>query len=383
MSTPLPRSEFPVAQRYIYLNHASAGPLPVSSATELETFVRSQTEIGVRGTFPYDLRLPEYRERIAGFVGAAGTDVALLTNTSAGASTIAAGFDWREGDEVLLCDNEFPANAIPWVALERRGVSVRLMPTARERLTPDVLRREISGRTRLVTVSWVSYADGYRHDIAGLAEVAHRAGALLCVDGMQALGVFPMDVKGADVDALYAGGAKWLLSLHGISMLYVGPRLREHLELALPGWRSMQDMWDFHNYHQPFSADAMRLESGTPNLIGALSLVCAVDLFERSGREAIAQHVLLLTDRLCQGLSRLGASISTLRGPTISSGIVTFSLPGCDSLEIGKFLESEGVAATARTTGIRMSPHGYNTTMEIDAVLEMLEKFTRLQVTVS
>ncbi len=374
MSTPLPRSEFAVTRRHVYLNHASAGVLPSSSVAAIETFVRAQAGDGVRGTFPYDLRMPEYRDRIGRFVGASGDEIALLTNTSAAANAVAGGLEWRPGDELLLCDNEFPANAIPWLALRRRGVDVRLLPTHRERLTPEVLRREISPRTRLVAVSWISYADGYRHDLAGLAGAAHEANVLLCVDAMQGLGAFPVDVKSAGVDALYAGAAKWILGLHGIAMLYVAPGLRERLEIATPGWRSMRDMWDFHNYDQPFTDDAMRLEGGTPNLIGALSFVCAVDLIERCGQEAVARHVLDLTDRLCEGLRGLGARVLTPRGEGVSSGIVTFDLPGRDSLELGRVLEDAGVVATARPTGIRISPHGYNTPEEIDVVLETLKK---------
>jgi cysteine desulfurase / selenocysteine lyase len=383
VSTPLPRSEFAVTERYAYLNHASAGVLPRSSVSEIEAFVRTHAAQGVLGTFPYDLKMPEYREKIGRFVGASGAEIAMLSNTSTAANAIAAGLGWRAGDQILLCDNEFPANAIPWIALQRRGVEVRLLPTARERLTPDVLRRELSSRTRLVAVSWVSYGDGYRHDLAGLGEAAHAAGAFFCVDAMQGLGAFPLDVKRLDIDALYAGGAKWMLGLHGTAMLYVGSRLRERLELAMPGWRSMRDMWDFHNYDQPFSAEAMRLEGGTPNLIGTLSLACAIDLIERSGREAIARHILSLTDRLCEGLQRAGAKLSTHRGKTISSGIVTFSIPGCDSVALGEALAREGIVATHRPTGVRVSPHGYNSTAEIDAVVETLEQLTRSKVLVT
>jgi cysteine desulfurase/selenocysteine lyase len=381
--TPLPRSEFAVTQRLVYLNHASAGVLPRSSITAIDAFLRSQAEEGVLGTFPYDLRMPEYRDRIGRFVGASGAEIAMLTNTSAAANAVAAGLDWRPGDELLLCDNEFPANAIPWIALRRRGVDVRLLPTARERLTPALLRQEISDRTRLVAVSWVSYADGYRHDLAGLSEAAHDAGALLCVDGMQGLGVFPIDVKNLGVDAFYAGAAKWMLGLHGIAMLYIGSRLRERLDLAMPGWRSMRDMWDFHNYDQAFSDEAMRLEGGTPNLIGALSFACAVDLIERGGQEAIARHVLALTDRLCEGLRRIGAELSTLRGEGISSGIVTFALPGWESVGLGQELARAGIVATYRATGVRISPHGYNTAAEVDVVLETLEKLTHAKALVS
>ncbi|MBV8530844.1 MAG: aminotransferase class V-fold PLP-dependent enzyme, partial [Candidatus Eremiobacteraeota bacterium] len=353
MTTPLPRSEFAVTERFIYLNHASAGVLPLSSVAAIDDFARAHAGRGVLGTFPYDLQMPEYRERIGRFVGAAGTQIALLSNTSAAANTIASGLDWRPGDEVVLCDNEFPANVIPWIALRRRGVVLRFLPTAQQRLTPDVLRREISARTRVVAVSWVSYADGYRHDLCGLADQAHRVGAFLCVDAMQGLGVLPVDVKSSGVDALYSGAAKWMLGLHGVAMLYLSERIRERLELAMPGWRSMRDMWDFHNYEQPFSADAMRFEAGTPALIGALSLASSVALFTRSGPEAIARHVLELTERLCMGLRRIGAEITTQRGEGISSGIVTFSIPGSDSLELGAALEKRRIVTTYRARGVR------------------------------
>jgi selenocysteine lyase/cysteine desulfurase len=383
VTTQLPRSEFAVARRYAYLNHASAGPLPLSSKSAIDEFLRAHAEEGVRGTFPHDRAMPHYRERIGRFIGASGKRIAIATNTSAAASIVASGFDWKPGDEALLCDNEFPANAVPWIALRERGVNVRLLQTQRERLTPDVLRRSIGPRTRIVAVSWVSYADGYRHDLAGLAQAAHDAGALLCVDAMQGLGAFPLDVSQLDVDAVYAGAAKWLLGLHGAALLYIGERLDRHVTLINPGWRSVEDMWDFHNYSQSFSRDAMRFESGTPNLIGTLSLVSAVDLFERSGKAHIAEHVLMLTDRLCEGLQRLAAQIHSHRGDGVSSGIVTFELPGHDVMTVGKALEDAGIVTTYRAGGVRVSPHGYNTISEIDVLLETLSQIVQRPMAVS
>lgn len=377
MTTPLPRSEFAVTQGYIYLNHAAAGVLPRSSTAAIEAFVRAHAEAGVLGTFPYDLRMPEYREKIGRFLGASGAEIAIAPNTSGAANLIALGLDWQPGDQVLLCDNEFPANAIPWIALRRRGVDVRLIPCDRERLTPKVLEHEISPRTRVVAVSWVSYGDGYRHDLAGLARVAHAAGALLCVDAMQGLGVFPIDVQALGIDALYAGGQKWMLALHGVAILYLCARLGERLQLRMPGWRSLRDMWDFQNYEQPFSKDAMRFEGGSPNLLGTLALVSAIDLFEQSGQSAIARHVLALTDRFCEGLHRLGAELSTLRGEAISSGIVKFSIPGHDGVALGQALEKEGIVTTYRSNGVRISPHGYNSFEEIEAALAAIARLTR------
>jgi cysteine desulfurase/selenocysteine lyase len=380
VTPPLPRSEFAITQRYVYLNNAAAGALPLCSTVAIEAFVRTHADAGVLGTYPYDEALPEYREKIGRFVGAAGNEIALVPNTSWAANIVALGVDWQPGDEVLLCDNEFPANAVPWIALRDRGVTVRQLATEPERLTPDALRRALSPQTRLVTVSWVAYADGYRHDLAALSDVAHRADALLCVDAMQGLGAFPLDVRATGVDALYAGAAKWMLGLHGVGLLYVRRQFGERLRLTMPGWRSLQDMWDFHNYDQPFSSDAMRFEGGTPNLIGALSLVSSIGLFERTGPQAIAKHILGLTDRLCDGLRRLGAEVSSLRGEGVSSGIVTFRLPGHDSVAVGRALQKEGIITTFRSGGVRISPHGYNTPEEIDTALEVLDHQIRAPI---
>lgn len=377
MTTPLPRSEFAVTRRYVYLNHASAGVLPRASVQAIEAFVRTHEDAGVLGTFPYDSCMPKYREKIGAFVGARGDQIATIPNTSWGANTIVLGIDWKAGDEVLLCDNEFPANVVPWLAVRDRGATVRFLSSQRERLTPDVLRREVSPRTRVVALSAVSYGDGYRHDLAGLAKAAHESRALLCVDAMQAAGVLPIDVRSAGVDALYAGAAKWMLGLHGIGFLYLSDRLAERMQLAAPGWRSMKDMWDFHNYDQQYSADAMRFESGTPNLLGTLSMVSAIDLFERCGRSAIEAHVLALTDRLCDALTRIGAEILSIRGDGVSSGIVAFRFADHDSIALGRVLQKEGIIATYRSGGIRVSPHGYNSADEIDATVETLAAATR------
>jgi len=370
VSTPLPRGEFTVTERLAYLNHAAVGVLPRSSLEALDELLRAHAQAGVLGTWPYDQRMPEFRERIAGFIGAKGAEIAMIPSTSIGASIVAQGIDWHEGDEVLLCDNEFPANAVPWYALRTRGVRVRLLSTLEERLTPDRLRREMTSRTRAVTVSWVSYADGYRHDLAALSDVAHAAGALLCVDAIQGLGALRLNVGDTGADTLYAGAGKWMLGLHGIGLLYVREDLIDRFALTMPGWRSMRDMWDFHAYEQPYAQEAMRFEGGTPNIVGTLSLVKSIDLFERCRPEAIERHVLQLTDHLCDRLTAAGAVVASPRGTGVSSGIVTFHMPGRDSVELGRALQRAGIVTTYRPTGVRAAPHGYNTVEEIDRLVD-------------
>ncbi len=375
--TPLPRSQFFVTQRYVYLNHAATGILPQQTHESLAAFLDAQANEGVVGVARYEMKMPAYREHIGRFIGATGSEIGVLRNTSDGANVVAQGLDWQPGDRVILSDNEFPANAIPWLALRRLGVEIDFIDTSRERMTPDVLRARMTDRTRVVTVSWVSFEDGYRHDLEALAKVTHERGAWFCVDAIQGLGAFPLDVRALDIDLLFSGGQKWLLALQGVSFVYVRDVLQDRLMTGSPGWRSMGDVWDFLNYDQPFAANASRFEGGTANFIGAVSLDRSISVIEAASTQAIGAHVLELTDHLSEGLRACGANLRTLRGPGISSGIVTFTLPGVDPVALGRALQSEGVVTTWRSSGIRVSPHGYNTHDEIDTLLRLVPEHAR------
>lgn len=378
MTTPLDRALFAVTENYAYLNHAAVGILPAPTRAALHAFIDAHATGGIARLWPYEQRMTQYRDRIAQFIGAQSGTIATLRNTSDGANAIAGGLSWNAGDEVILPDNEFPANAHAWLALRERGVNVTLIETAKERLTPDVLRRRITPQTKVVTVSWVSFADGYRHDLAALAEVAHANGALLCVDAIQGLGALPLDVRACGIDALYGAGAKWMMALQGVGFLYVRPEVLNRLSLAWPGWRSVEDMWDFLNYDQPPAQDATRFEGGTPNFAGALSLSESIEVLSAAGTSAIGAHVLALTDALAEGLRRAGARILSLRGEGVSSGIVTFRVPDADSVTIGKALQSQGFVTTYRSSGIRVAPHGYNTHAEIDAFVDAVREMRKV-----
>jgi selenocysteine lyase/cysteine desulfurase len=369
---PLAADEFAQIDGLAYLNHAAAGVLPRRTRDALLALINGQAERGVLGFLSAEAALPAIRERIRRFVGGSGNGVALLRNTGDGANVVARGLDWQQGDEIVLCDNEFGANAMPWLALRELGVVVRFIRTPHERMTPDVLRRELSSRTRVVAVSWVSFFDGYRHDLAALSELAHGAGAWFCVDAIQGLGAFPLDAGALGIDALYAGGAKWLLALPGASFLYLAPRLFERLVPRWRGWRDVANIWDFLDYDQPFAPDGSRFEGGTPNFHGSVAMSNSMDVIEAGGLERIAAHVLALTDHLVDGLHALGAEIATVRGPGVSSGIVTFALPGIDSVELGRRLGKANIVTTFRPTGVRVSPHGHNSIADIDRLLEEL-----------
>jgi len=233
--------------------------LPIATRDVLHAMIDDHAARGVLGTASREASMPEYRRRVAAFIGGSADEVAFLRNTGDGATVIAQGLDLGADDEVIIGANEFGSNAYPWLAQRARGTAVTIIDAPRERMTPDVLRRTMSSRTRLVAVSWVTFEDGYRHDLAALAEVAHAGGALFAVDAIQALGAFPLDVVATDVDAVYAGGAKWLMALQGVSFLWLRAALLERVALRAPGWRSVANMWNFLDYTQPAASNASRM----------------------------------------------------------------------------------------------------------------------------
>jgi cysteine desulfurase / selenocysteine lyase len=372
-AAPLAREAFALAPGLVYVNHAAVGVLPVATRDALHAMIDDHAERGVLGVAPRELAVPGYRRRIAELIGGRGEEIALLRNTGDGATVIAQGLDLGAGDEVITGANEFGANAYPWLVLRERGVTVTLIDAPRERMTPDVLRRYISSRTKVVAVSWVTFDDGYRHDLVALAEVAHAHGALFVVDAIQGLGAFPLDVTATGVDALYAGGAKWLMALQGVSFLWLRAALLDRVAVRLPGWRSVANMWDFFDYAQPPAPGASRYDGGTPNFIGALSLATSIDVLASAGIERIGAHVLALTDRLADGLRSRGWTVAGDRSSeAVKSGIVLFRKDGVDPVALGKRLSQAKIVTTYRANGIRVAPHGHNTPDDIDAILAAL-----------
>ena len=372
-AAPLAREAFALAPGLVYVNHAAVGVLPVATRDAVHAMVDDHAARGVLGTWSREAAVPDYRRRIAALIGGQGEEIALLRNTGDGATVIAQGLDLGAGDEVITGANEFGANAYPWLALRARGVAVTLIGAPHERMTPDVLRRYISARTKVVAVSWVTFDDGYRHDLAALADVAHAHGALFAVDAIQGLGAFPLDVNATGVDAVYAGGAKWLLALQGVSFLWLRANLLDRVALRLPGWRSVADMWDFLDYAQDPAPDASRYEGGTPNFLGALSLATSIDVLASAGIERIATHVLALTDRLVDGLrARRYAIVGDRSRDGVKSGIVLFRRDDVDPVALGKRLNEAKICTTYRATGVRVAPHGHNTQDDIDTILAAL-----------
>jgi selenocysteine lyase/cysteine desulfurase len=374
---PLPREQFPVTRRAVYLNHAGIGPLPVVAA---DAITNAALAFRDQGGFAYDHyveMMERTRAAAAELMGVPATDVAFVKNTSEGLGLCASGIDWQPGDRVIVPNHEFPSNVYPWLALRDRGVRVDLVE-------PIGVRRELpieqfeqalrEGPTKLVAVSWVQFGYGWRVDLAALGRLCRQHDALLCVDAIQGLGAIPAAFEAWGVDVAAAGAHKWLLSPHGTGIVAVSPRARAQIRPTAPGWASVAWRGEWDNLEYVPDPTARRYEGGEANLITIAGLGASIELLQSTGLDDVWAHV----DRLCRhaaaGLADLGAELRSVHDNDNRSGIVSFALAGRSADEVVGVLEARGILARARCGAVRLSPHAYNTVDEIDQVLAEIER---------
>ena len=236
------RGQMPIVRQWAYLDHAAVSPLPGPTREAIVAWAEEAATAGSTVWTGWSQRAEQVRLAAARLIGAEPEEIALAKNTTQGINFVAEGFPWQAGDNVVILADEFPANQYPWLHLAERGVETRRVPTNEGTVDLDRLAAACDGRTRIVSVSWVGYASGWRNDVDRLVEIAHGCGGLLCLDAIQGLGVFPLNVKHTAVDFLAADGHKWLLGPEGAGVFFLR---REHLDRLRPvglGWRKRQTL---------------------------------------------------------------------------------------------------------------------------------------------
>lgn len=367
------RSEFPVTETYIYMNHAGVAPLSRRVRDAMAEFIEDATLYGAVHADDWAEAAEACRLAAARLINADATEIAFMKNTTQGILIAANGIDWREGDNVVTTAVEFPANVYPWWCLkERYGVETRMVPERDGRIYIEDIAAAIDERTRVLTISHVEFASGFRNDIEALGELCRERDIWFVVDAIQSLGVVEVDVKSCNVDILAADGHKWLLAPEGAAIFYCADEKREQLINTNVGWASVVNPRDFLNYDLTQKPDATRFEEGSYNSVGLYGLKAAIDLLHDIGIPAIKARVLELTARLIAGLEAKGYRVITPKTDADRAGIVIFESDRYIPAEIYETLYGENIITAERGSGVRVSPHFYNTPSEIERLLEVL-----------
>lgn len=359
------RREFPVTEKYIYLDHAGVAPVSLRVKRAVEAFLSESADGGAFHYHKWAQQIVEIRRSCAKLIGGESDEIAFIKSTSHGLSIVAEGLDWRSGDTVLIYEKEFPSNIYPWMNLERRGVEVKFIPARAGRIVFEDIERLIDSRTRLIAVSSVQFSNGFRIDLRKLGELCRAKNVLFCVDAIQSLGIIPMNVTEYHVDFLSADAHKWLLGPEGIGMFYCRRGLAERLHLPIVGWKSVQNEFDFDQRAFRLKNNALRFEEGSMNLMGIIGLGAAIELLFEIGVAAIEERVLDLGDLIIQEAASGSYGLLSPKSRKERGGNVTISGP-FDPADMRDKLRAQGIMVNVRGGGIRVSPHFYNTEGEIE-----------------
>jgi cysteine desulfurase / selenocysteine lyase len=372
------RRQMPVAQRWTYLDHAAVAPLSGPAQAAIVHWASQATEQGDVCWPQWEQQANQVREAFALLMGADATEIALVPNTTTGIGLVAEGFPWRTGDNIVTLANEFPSNQYPWMNLADRGVQTRRVTVDEGQVHPDHLLSACDERTRMISVSWVGYATGWRIDVPKLVQEAHQRGIFVFLDAIQGLGVFPLDAHQWGVDFLAADGHKWMLGPEGAGVLFVRAEHLDRLRPLMVGWNSVKQAHNFSHCHWDPRTSAARYEGGSANMVGYAGLGASLKLLASLGltpnASPLADRVLQLTDWAVERLQAIGAEIRSPLVPGHRSGILAFELPGADPAEIRRRCLDEGVVLSVRHGWIRISPHGYNSQQDIDRLAEVLQR---------
>jgi cysteine desulfurase/selenocysteine lyase len=349
------RRDFPILERsvngrpLVYLDSAASSqrPLAVLRAVErYETHSHANVHRGVHALSQAATEAYEgARERVRRFINAhSAKEIIFVRGTTEGINLVAQSYArprFGPGDEILITGLEHHANIVPWqMVRDQTGCALKVAPINRRgEVELDQFQAMLSPRTRLVAIAHVANALGTILPVKRMIDAAHAQGAVVLVDGAQAVPHSTVDVRALGCD-FYAFSSHKLYGPTGIGVLYG----REELLAAMPPWQGGGDMiltvsFDKTTYNElPW-----KFEAGTPHISGAVGLAAAMDYVESLGLDAIAAHEQRLLELATRELERI-AGIEIIGTAPHKAAVLSFTMAGVHPHDLGTILDAEGVA---------------------------------------
>lgn len=368
------RNLFIAANNYTYLNSAAVSPLPATAIKGVISQLMDVSSGGSIGYLGWLKRKESSRQLLAGMLNVRAEQVAFTRNTSDGIATIANGLPWKAGDNIVSFENEFPANFYPWRRVrDEYGVELRMCPETNGRIDLDQFCSLIDHNTKVVAISAVQYASGFRADLERIGRAARAVDALFVVDVIQALGAMAFDLPAQYVDAASGASHKWLCAPEGCGFIYLSDRARERVKPTLVGWISVDVPWDFVDKEQPWRTTALAWESGTGCSALFYGLEQSLNLLTDTGLSKIESYTLGLSDQLCSRLAGKNYEIVSSRAEGEKSAIVCIRhRNGIAVNEIGKKLERDKIIVSPRGDRLRIATHFYNNAADVEKLVDAL-----------
>ncbi len=380
------RSLFPTLQPRVYWNHASISPASQPVIDHVLACVTDSARRGA-GSFPTWLEHRRHlRGQIGQLLGVAPADLAFVQSTTSGLVALAQSLPWQSGDRIVVFAGEFPGNVTPWQqAAARFGLGLVMLPVPSADISEAAflqrLEDECKRGVRLIAVSAVQFQTGLRMPVAAMAAIAHRLGAEICVDAVQALGAVALYPLELDIDYLACGSHKWLMGPEGSGFVYVSPKRITALRTNMAGWLSHQEGIGFLSqgpghlrYDRPIRHRADMLEAGNLSSLSLAGLQASVHLILTLGVPAIAAHIQRCLTALEDPLVERGFTSVRSRREEQRSGLLCVRPPqGVDVVALHAALAAQGVSCSIPDGYLRFSPHWPSQVAQVDAILDAID----------
>ncbi len=372
------RQLVPAAANLTYLGTNGGAPLPVPVTEAVKSALDGLQGGGVATMMLAGPQVErDTRAKLAHFLGCDPDEVAFSRNTGEGIVWTADSIRWNPGDQVLAYQGEYPTVVYPFLARREDGVDVIVRPRENGRITPAMVTRDLTPRTRLLAISFVQFDNGFRADLAAIAAACHANGTLLLVDAIQGLGALPLDVRAMNIDFLAAGTHKWLLALPGLGVYYVRrdllPELRP-VHVALGSTVEVPEEWPNQEYTLDLKQDASRFEEGTRNHLGLVALGASLDVILGFGIDDIAARIKELTDLLVAGAERRGCRVMSPRGEDEWSGILLWQPPAHrPAKQIVPQMHQQWMVVGEREECVWCGLNFYNSEEDVEKVLSFVD----------
>lgn len=364
------RTQIPLLRTHIPLNNCSQAPQCHATRAAADTYLASWAEAGM----DWDAWIGETeaaRAEFASLIGAEPSDVAIATSLSQATSSVASGLDYGgPRNRVVASGAEFPTVGHVWLAQQRFGAEVAWVPVREGGVEIDDYASLVDERTAIVSACHAYYQTGFKQDIRTIAEIAHDAGALLFVDAYQTLGTEPFDAPASGADFVASGNLKFLMGVPGIAFLWVRPQVVTSLEPAITGWFGRARPFAFDAHSLDWGEGARRLDLGTPPILEAYVARAGMKWLRDIGLEAIGDWTRELGRRCVEGAEGRGLRVL---GPTDPSRRAPTTAIECrDSPAVEAAARAAGVITSARGPAIRLAPHFYNSTEDVERGLNVV-----------
>jgi len=357
----------------IYFNHAATGPFSSLVTIRLNNLLKEKSESNIDDYESFVNVAVETKNILSELIHCNADRIAFLDNTSNGLNVLANSINWKKGDRILLNDVEFPANIYPFLNLKRFGVEIDFVKSENGFVTAEQIIDDVKPGTKLISVSYVQFLSGYKIDLDKIGNYCREKNIIFCVDGIQGIGALQIDVEKSKIDFLSCGTQKWLLGMQGLAFIYIDEELQKKMIPVNIGWLSVENAWNLLDYNLELKKSADVFEGGTLNTFGIYVFNTSLNLFKNYGFEKVEAEVLSNSKYFISKLNLIG--IKCLLSNCLDSelsGIVTIKVDNAE--KVFNHLSEKRMICSLREGLIRFSSHFYNTSQEIDTVVDELQK---------